>query len=136
MTPWRVVVLLRVAARAERIRLRLWLRRLARRGVLAMVAAVLLLNLTICLHVAAVLALGRWLRPEFGALVVAASDAGLAGLLLGLALRDHPGASEREATRLGREARGALTDLAGPVLVLAPALGRLARRVLRRGGAR
>ena len=133
MTPWRAASLVRVVARAEQIRLRLWLRRLARRGVLAMVASVLLLNLVFLLHVAAVLALSRWLRPVYGAVAVAAADAVVAVGLLRMAISNKPGASERQARTLSADARQGLMAFAAPVVVMAPTLLRWARTAMRRG---
>ncbi len=118
MMATRGFVLLRVAYRAERIRLRLLLRRLARRGMLAMLAAVLALNLVVMLHIAALLGLARLMRPVYAALLLAGLDACLAAMLLAVALRVGPGATEREAGALGATARRKLRDLASPFLVL------------------
>lgn len=93
-----------LAARAELIRLRLKLRRVAKRLLFALAATLFLLAAVAGLHIAAVLWLARD-RPVISALfIVAGADAVVAALFAAFAARDKPGAAEREALRLRRQA--------------------------------
>ena len=114
--------LARVAAQAELLRLRLLVRRQGVRAVLGAAALVFLLACLADLHVAGYVALRRSFDALDAVLIVAATDLAI-GILFGLlALRDSPGAAEREALQVRRTAQQelaeavALTALAGPVL--------------------
>ena len=115
--------LARIAAEAERLRLRLLLRRQIVRAVLGAGAVVFLLAALVALHVAAALALAEHLAPLNAALIVAAADVVVA-IVLGLfATRNVPGRAEREALRVRRIA----VDQAIETVALTAIIGRLTR---------
>lgn len=97
-----------IGLRAERLRLRLWLRRIARRGALAAAACLFAAMLVLMLHLALVAGLCRFLPVWLAALAVAGADALAGAGCLWLAVRSRPGQAEREAAALGREARDEL----------------------------
>ena len=119
--------LLRVLVAAERLRLRLLLRRHATRGMLLLGGLMFLAAALGMLHVLGFLALARHLDPIEACLVVLAVDlvAGLA-MVVG-AVRLQPGRAERDARAVREGARTALTRQA-QLMRLAVALLALLRR--------
>ena len=115
--------LARIAARAELLRLRHFLRRHAIRAMLGAAAFLFLLAALAGLHVAAVLALADRVTLIGAVLIVAGVDGLLAIVLAVFAARDAPGAVELEALQVRRAA----VDEAVETAVLTALLGRLLR---------
>ena len=103
------VKLLRVLAMAERLRLRLQLRRHAMRGILLLGGLVFLTAAVAMLHVLGFMALMPRLTPVEAASVVLAVDLGCCLALVVAAVRLGPGKAERDALALRQRARAELT---------------------------
>jgi hypothetical protein len=121
--------LARVAAQAEVLRLRRFLRRQAVRAALGATAAVFLLGCLAWLHVTGYFALLRaGILPLWGSLILAGVDV-VIGLFFGLlALRDSPGRVEREALEVRRTAQAEMTEAAAMTAVVGPLLRSLGLR--------
>jgi uncharacterized membrane protein (DUF485 family) len=115
--------LARIAAQAELLRLRALLRRQATRVAFAVVAGFFLLAALVGAHVAGAMALAEHVTPIQAALIVAGIDLLIAIILAAIAARDTPGAVEREALALRREA----VDQAIETAMVASLLRRLLR---------
>ena len=111
----------RIVLRAELLYLRRVARRHAGRLLVGLVAAGFLVACLALLHAAAVLALIRLMSPLLAILCVAGADLLIGALLAALALRDRPGALERETL--------AVRDTAARELARAAAFGALAARL-------
>jgi fatty acid desaturase len=112
----RTLNLTRVAFQAELLRLKLMLRRQARRGVMGAIAAAFAFFLLAMLHLAGFEFLTAQMQAGYAALIVAGTDVVLA-LIFGLAaMRGRPSTSEHEASRISREAR---TELAASLSTFA-----------------
>ena len=107
-----------MAAAAEGVRLRLALRRLLLRAILGLIAAGFALAGLALAHLAGVLALTPVLGALRAVLVVLAVDVVLAMLLLMMAARLQPGATERDAARVRDMAGRELTEEARLLRVL------------------
>lgn len=127
----RTLRLARVAAEAERLRLRRTVRRTAVRAALAVVALVFLLIALVLAHLAAWLALVRALPPIGAALILAAADVIIALLLAIFAAR---GAPDRLATesRLIRDQALAEIKSTFSLWILVRTVARIIREVRRR----
>ena len=106
----RTLRLARMAAVAEGVRLRLALRRLLLRAILALIAASFALAGLALAHIAGILALTSVLGALRAVLVVLAVDVVLAMLLLMTAARLQPGVTERDAARVRDMAGRELTE--------------------------
>jgi len=114
--------LLRLAAEAEGLRWRRTARGYGIRAGLAAGAAAFGLLLLMMLHMAAFAWLTRDQGPVVAALIVAACDLVLAGLLGWLAARDAPDAVSVEAERVRNDALRQVGDQAARAAMLVPVL--------------
>jgi hypothetical protein len=118
----RMFSLLRVAAQAEGLRWRRTGRHYAIRAGLAAGAAVFGLLLLMMLHMAAFAWLARGQGPVTAALIIAAADLVLAGLLGWLAARDNPDPVAVEAEHVRDDALRQVGDQAAKAAVILPVL--------------
>jgi hypothetical protein len=116
----RLFTLARVAAEAEGLRLKLMARRQAMRGVYGALAALFALLLLVMVHIAAYAFLVPAVGGGFAGLIVAALDLVLVAVFGLIATRSTPGAEEREAELISRQARAQITDTAATYAVLVP----------------
>jgi hypothetical protein len=124
----RTLRLARVAAQAERLRLRRLARRVAIRAGLAAVAGLFLVLALVGLHVALVVALARCMPAEHAALWVVGGDLAAALLVGVLAFRrSRPDSVERDAGVVRDQALAPLLDAVAIVRVLLRAEGLWAR---------
>lgn len=123
--------LARVAAQAELLRLRRFVRRQAVRAALGATAAVFLLGCLAWLHVTGYFALLRaGILPLWDSLILAGVDVVIAVVFGLLALRDSPGRVEREALQVRRAAQAQMTEAAAMTAVVGPLLRSLGLRRL------
>jgi hypothetical protein len=127
----RTLRLARVAAEAERLRLRRTIRRVAVRAVLGVVAAVFLLIALTLGHLAAWLALVRALPPIGAALILAAADIIIAAILAVFASRGVPDRLAVES-RLIRDQALAEIKTTFSLFILVRTAARVLREVRRR----
>jgi membrane protein YdbS with pleckstrin-like domain len=125
----RVMELTKVAAAAEKLRLRSLARRQAMRLAFAIVAAVFLLAALAALHAAGWLALRPHMSSIQATLIVAAADVVLMAIFGALAARNVTGPIEQEAQQIRIRA---LVELRASVTMMAMA-AELASLILRAG---
>lgn len=121
----RLVRLGKIAAQAEVLRLRRMARRQAMRGVYGAVAAVFALSLLAWLHIAGAFALAPRVGSIWAALIVAAVDLVIAGILGAIAASSSPDRIEREALVVREEARSQLAEAAVMTALVGPVLRRV-----------
>lgn len=118
----RTLRLARIAAEAERLRLRLYFRRVAVRAVIWLVALAFLLDALVFAHIAA----WYWLRVHWEqlptALIIAGADIVLACVLALLAARSSPGKVEVEALAVRQRAVTSMTSTVALSALVAPLL--------------
>ena len=112
--------LARIAAEAERLRLKRHVRRLVIRAIFGAIAGVFLLFAITSAHVAGYIALRLVLEPLYAAGVVFGVDLVLAILLGMFAMRGGEDALETEARAVRDRALGQLRDRAAMVALLGP----------------
>jgi len=112
--------LARIAAEAERLRLKRHVRRLVMRAIFGAIAGLFLLFAFMSAHVAGYIALRLRLEPLYAALVVLGVDLVLAILLGVIASRGGEDALEREARDVRDRALGQLRDRAAMVALIGP----------------
>jgi hypothetical protein len=134
----RLVRLAKVAAAAEKLRLRRLVRRQLLRAVYGGVAVVFALALLASLHVAGGIALASWVGPAWAALIVAGVDLVIAAVFGVIAAGNEPDAVEREAMLVSQEARAQMAETAVMATMVAPLARRAGWRIVDRliGGSR
>lgn len=118
----RITRLLRVAAQAEGLRWRRTGRNYALKAGLAAGGAVFALLLLMMLHMAAFAWLVRGQGPVVAALIIAAADLVIAGILLWLAARDTVDPISVEAEQVRDDALRQVGDQAARAAVILPVL--------------
>ena len=116
----RLIDLARVAAEAEGVRLKVMLKRQARRGIWGAAAAVFALFFCVSLHLTAYEFLAPWLGAGFAALALMGLDLVLAVVFGILAAGNTPSLQEREAAAISRTARLQLRDTAATFAMVLP----------------
>ncbi len=116
----RAIRLVRVAAEAERLRLKYQMRRMARRLALAAAGAVFVLAVLGLLHVALWQYAVTLMPPIEACLALAGMDAVIAGILLALAGRPGRDETEREAALLRDRALDELKQSVAVAALLEP----------------
>jgi cytochrome c biogenesis protein CcdA len=124
----RTVDLAKVAAKAEILRLQRQSRRTGFRAAYAIVAGTFMTAALAGAHVAIVLALMPHYETITAVLIVAAGDAVIAVVLGLMALRNVPGAIEREAAEVEHKALSELGEAAAIMALVGPALRLLGTR--------
>src|SRR3954452_19367933 len=100
----RAISLLRVAADAELLRLRLLLKRQGIRAAFGLLAALFAVGVLVLINVVAWQALRLFVRPIFATLILLGVNLVITGVLAVLAVRSSPGEGEREALRIRQQA--------------------------------
>lgn len=116
----RLVRLAKVAASAEKLRLRRLARRQVLRAVYGAIGAVFALAMLASLHVAAGIGLAQLVGPGWAALIVAGVDLVIAGVFGLIAASSAPDRIEREAMQVSQEARSQMAEAAAMAAIVGP----------------
>ena len=126
----RSINLLKVAAEAEILRLRILLARQGRRAAFGVVAVIFVLGVFVLAEVAGWQVLRLYVPPIPATLILLGTNFVIAALFAVLAARSSPGHAEREALRVRRQA----LDAARGTLALTAAVPIASTLLQRRGG--